>query len=186
MPQPTVTPINIHVGRGDVYIGVSVPAEGSTVPLTNGAPADGRSIGATLAPCVFMYRPTTFDILTQQSTGIVGYVVTEEDVRMEFEIGELTYQNLKDMFVTPKPQATFVSIGGLIVPVIQSALIVAPRRGGGFIEAMIYTAAFTEARDMSFNRAGAMSIKVVARAQALLTRSYGDQLGFVAPVIINQ
>lgn len=182
--MPQITPINIHVGRGDIWIGVSVPVTGLAVALdANGAPADGRNIGATLAPANWAYRPTTFDIRTQQNTGIVGYVVTEEDLRVDFEVGELTYQNLKDMLVTPRDQSTFVSVGGNIVPPLQSCLIVAPRRGGGYIEAMVYLAAFLEARELVFNRAGQISIKVAARAQAVTSRPLGDQLGFVHPAV---
>lgn len=183
--MPQITPINIHVGRGDVWIGCTVPNSGSVVPLdSNGAPATGRNIGATLAPANWMYRPTTFDIRTQQNTGIVGYVVTEEDLRIDFEVGELTYLNLKDMLVTPRDQGTFVSVGNIIVPPLQSCLIVAPRRAGGYIEAMVYLAAFLEARELVFNRAGQISIKVAARAQAVTSRPDGDQLGLLAPAVV--
>jgi hypothetical protein len=182
--MPVITPINIHVGRGDVWIGVDVPDSGQPVPLdANGAPSTGRNIGATLAPSNWIYRPTPFEIRTQQNTGIVGYVITEEDLRIDFEVGEVTYQNLKDMLVTPRDQGTFVSVGGNIVPPLQSCLLVAPRRAGGYIEAMVYLAAFLEARELVFNRAGQISIRVAARGQAVTSRPYGDQLGFLHPAV---
>lgn len=183
--MPVITPINIHVGRGDVWIGCTVPNSGAIVPVSaSGAPADGRNIGATLAPANWIYRPTAFEIKTQQNTGIVGYVITDEDLRIDFEVGEVTYQNLKDMLVTPRDEGTFVSVGGNIVPPLQSCLIVAPRRAGGYIEAMVYLSAFLEARELVFNRAGQISIKVAARAQAVTTRPLGDQLGFLAPAVV--
>lgn len=183
--MPVITPIYIHVGRGDIWIGVAVPNSGSQVPIdSNGAPATGRNIGATLAPCNWNYRPTSFDIRTQQNTAIVGYIITEEDLRVEFEVGELTYQNLKDMLVTPRDESTFVSVGGLIVPPLKSCLVVAPRRGGGYIEAMVYSAAFLEARELTFNRAGQLSIRVAARGQGITSRPYGDQLGFIHPAVV--
>ena len=36
-PQPEL----IHVGRGDLYIGVDVPTSGQVVPLIAGVPATG-------------------------------------------------------------------------------------------------------------------------------------------------
>lgn len=179
-----VNPLNIHVGRGDVWIGVTIPTQGTTVSLnSDGQPADGRMVGATLAGANWMYVPNPFRIKTQQSTMTSGFVTIEEEVKMEFTIGEITYQNVKDMFSSPKDQTTFVSVGGLIVPVIQSCLIVAPRRGGGFIEAMVYQAAFYGERTMGFFREKDMPVKVMAEGQADFTRALGDQGGFFAPYV---
>jgi hypothetical protein len=179
-----VQPLNIHVGRGDIWIGVSVPAQGSTVALNaDGQPADGRMVGATLAGANWIYNPNPYKIRTQQSTMISGFVTIDEEVKIEFTVGEITYQNIKDMFSSPKDQTTFVSVGGLIVPVIQSCLIVAPRRGGGFIEAMVYQAAFYGERNMAFQREAHMPVRVIAEGQADFTRALGDQGGFFAPAV---
>ena len=75
-PQPEL----IHVGRGDLYIGVDVPTSGQVVPLIAGVPATGRFVGSTLAEAMWVYKPRSFDIRTQQSTGIQGYVVIEEEL----------------------------------------------------------------------------------------------------------
>ncbi len=179
--MPAIQPLNIHVGRGDVYIDVDVPTTPPVPLVGQGVPATGRGIGATLDASNWIYRPTTFDIRTQQDTGVVGYVITEEDVRLEFVLGEITYQNLRDIMIGAKDQGSFITVGGNIVPVIKSVLIVAPKRdgSGGFIEAMIYQAAFTEDRTFTFSRAGQMAVRVVARSQAVLTRAQGDRQGFV-------
>lgn len=182
--MPFSNPDLIHVGRGDIWIDVPVPAEGSLVPLdSQGNPGSGINIGSTLGPALYRYNVTTVDIRTQQSTMVVGYVTNEEDVRMEFEVGELTYENLKRMLLTPKALSGYVAMGGLIVPDTHSFMLVAPRRAGGFIEAMVYKAVAVENREFSFNRAGVMSIKTIVRGQAVTTRSLGDQGGFVAPYI---
>ncbi len=181
-----ITPLNIHVGRGDVWIGVTLPAEGASVPLnTNGEPASGRNIGATIDGANWIYRPTTLDIRIQQSTALAGAVTTEEEMRLEFGMGELTYQNLKDMFQTPKDQGTFISLGGLIVPVSTPVLCVARRRGGGFIEAMIYDAFFTEDRSIAVARETITNIRVIARGLGVLSRSAGDQLGYFNPSLVG-
>src|SRR6266850_191212 len=89
-----ITPANIHVGRADVWVGSNVPATGNVVALTAGDPGTGTFIGATLGPASFIYRPSTFDIRTEQDPGIVASVVTEEELRAEFDLGELAYAKL--------------------------------------------------------------------------------------------
>jgi hypothetical protein len=178
--MPAINPLLIHVGRGELYIGVTIPAT-PPVALTNGQPADGRYLGSTLDQCNMIYRPTTFDIRTQQSTTVVGYVITEEELRIEFGIGELTYENLRDTVMGARDNSGFITLGGNIVPATQSALIVAPRRAGGYIEAMVYLGVFAEDRTFGFLRQSWMNPRVVIRAQGILTRVQGDQLGFFHP-----
>lgn len=179
-----VNPLNIHVGRGDIWLGVDVPAQGTTVPLNgDGQPATGRMVGATLAGCNWIYNPTPFRIRTQQSTMISGFVTIEEEVKVEFTMGEITYLNIQKMFATARDQVTFSSVGGLIVPTIQSVLIVGPRRGGGFIQAMVYQAAMYGERSMAFMRENTMAVKVTAEAQADFTRVLGDQGGYFASAV---
>lgn len=187
MPLST-QPINIHVGRGDVFISVTLPNSGSPVPLVGRVPQTGRFIGATLAPSNFIYRPTTFDIMTQQDTSVQGYVITQEDLRLEFEIGEITYENLRDIWIGGFNQGSFVSVGGVVFPKTFSVLILAPKRLGGgvaFIEAMIYDAVFAEDRQIAFARETNSNIRVVARGQGVPTRQQGDRLGFVHPHVVS-
>jgi len=176
-PQPEL----IHVGRGDLYIGVDVPTSGQVVPLIAGVPATGRFVGSTLAEAMWVYKPRSFDIRTQQSTGIQGYVVIEEELDLEFTFGEISFENLRDLMATPKNQDTFMSVGGLIVPNLKSCLIVAPRRAGGFIQAMLYQAFFSGDRAWTAAREKDSPVKVTARAQALADRPLGDQLGYIHP-----
>lgn len=182
----TITPINIHVGRGDLWISVTVPST-PPVALTGGVPATGRFIGATVAPAQFMYQPRTFDIRTQQDTGIVGYVITEEDVRMEFEIGELVYENLRDFLIGAFDRTTFVSFGSIVFPATFSVLLIAPKRTGSsaFIEVMLYAAVFAEDRTFPFARESWTNVRIVARGQSTLTRVQGDRYGFFHPNVIS-
>lgn len=180
--MPTTNPILIHVGRADLYIDVPIPAFGAVPLLVDGSPATGgRQIGSTLDVATLIYRPTTFDIETQQSTGNVGYVTTKEELRIEFSPGELSYENLRDMTLSRLDRATHIAMGGIIFPQLKSVLLVAPRRAGGYLSAMLYQAIFAEERSWAFNRAGHQAPKAVARAQALTTRVQGDQLGYYHP-----
>ena len=185
--MPSTTPINIHVGVGNIWVGVTVPSAGNFVPLVSGDPTTGTFVGSTLEPATFSHKPKLFDIRTQQSTGVVGFVIVEDELTVEFTVGEITYTNLKNVILGFKDQGTFVSIGGTIIPVLQSLLIVAPKRSGGGanIEAMIYSAVIAEDKTFQFNREGHLAVKVTARSQADTTRSLGDQFGFIHPNVIS-
>jgi hypothetical protein len=193
--MPAVTqPINIHVGAADIWIGVDVPAV-PPVPLVGGYPQTGRFVGATLAPANFIYRPTTFDIMTQQDTAVQGYVITQEDLRIEFEIGELTYETLRDIWIGSFDQGSYVSLGGIVFPKTFSVLLLVPKRLGSgtgvqptqssFIQAMVYQAVFAEDRSLPFQREGHSNVRVVARAQGVSTRQRGDRLGYIHPHVIS-
>ncbi len=181
-----IQPIEIHVGRGDIFIDVDVPAT-PPVPLVGGVPTTGRFVGATVAPANFIYRPTTFDIRTQQDTGIVGYVVTEEELRVEFEIGELTYDNIRDYLIGGTPKGDHITLGGTIFPALHSVLIVVPKRigGGAFIQAMLYQSVFAEERSVPFARESWANVRIIARAQSLVTRALGDRQGFLFPHVVT-
>lgn len=179
--MPATNPILIHVGRGDIYIGTPVPAVPPVNLGVDGSPAGGVNVGSTLDVATLIYRPTTFDIKNQQSTGNVGYVTVEEDVRLEFHPGELSYANLRDLTISRLDQGTFISLGGIIFPTVLSCMVVAPRRAGGFISAMIYQAIFSEDRSFAFQRQGHLSPRVAARGQAITTRNLGDQLAYFHP-----
>jgi hypothetical protein len=187
MPPAVTQPINIHVGRGDLWIGVDVPLV-PPVPLVGGIPATGRFIGATIAPANFIYRPTTFDIMTQQDTSVQGYVNTAEDLRLEFELGEITYENLRDAWLGALDQGQFISLGGIVFPKTFSCLIIAPKRlgnGSAFIQAMIYSSVFTEDRQFPFARESWSNPRIVARGQGVPTRQQGDRLGFLHPHVVT-
>jgi hypothetical protein len=184
--MPSISPIDIHVGRGDIWITTTPPAT-PPVDLTGGVPADGYFIGATIGPSAFHYRPATLDIKTQQDTGIVGFVITEEDTRLDFEVGEFTYASLRDFWLGGVASGTYITFGSQVFPNTFSVLIIAPKRSGGgaFIEVMLYNAIFAEERTLSFDRAGITTMKVVARAQSDLTRAQGDRQGFVHPNVVS-
>lgn len=186
--MPAINPIDIHVGRGDIWIGVTPPSI-PPVPLIGGLPADGRFIGATVAPANFVYRTSTYDIKTQQDTGIVGYVITEEEARLDFEIGELTYENLRDFMLGAVGNATYVTFGSKVFPPTFSVMLLAPKRSGGgsgaFIQVMLYAAIFAEDRTFPFARESWTNTKITARPLSQLTRSQGDRQGFFHPNVIS-
>ena len=179
---PAIQPDLIHVGRADLWTGVTLPAGvGNFVALVSGKPATGTYVGATLAATILNYNPGIFDIVTQQNTGVVGTVLTSEIFNMDITLGELTYANLKAFMLGAADATTFVTVGGIIVPTLLSVLLVAPRRAGNYITAMIYQAAMIDNRAFSFDRTGQLVHKVMARGQAVVARVLGDQLGYFNP-----
>jgi len=166
------------VARGNLWLDCPVPAT-PPVPLVNGEPATGTSVGATMGPANVRYRPTALDIMIQQTTVIVDQVITAEDLRIEFTLGEITYDNLVNFFMGATPHTTYVSLGGRLFPKEASVVLVSPRRDGTFFQAMLYRATFSEERDLAAAREAVMAPRVVARGLGVLTRAQGDQVGFI-------
>lgn len=181
----TNTPGNIHIGPGEVYISVTVPATGSSVALTNGAPATGTHVGATLGPAVWRYRASPFVIRQEQTPAPVGEYIQEEDLQIEFTLGELTYANLKLILAKPGDQTSFVSVGGQSVPNTASVLIVSKKRDGKYVEAMVYSATFVEDRSFEVQRRGTTGVRIMCHGIGDVTRADGDQLGFMHPAVVS-
>lgn len=187
--MPNINVQNIHIGRAEIFIGVAIPNTGAAVVLTTdtftgGAPSGGTYIGATLGPAQMTYKTATLDVRSEQDTGIVVAVVTQEELSMEFDLGELSYTNLKNVLLEFGDQTTFVSMGGKFAVQTASVLAVSPKRDGvTYVEAMIYQAFFPQDRVIPMSRAGETKIKVVAQGLSQTYRTRGDRLGFVHPGI---
>lgn len=178
--MPVITPANIQVARGNIWLGVTVPAT-PPVPLINGEPATGTSVGATMGPASVRYRPTALDIIIQQTTVIVDQVITAEDLRIEFTLGEMTYNNLVRFFMGATGVTTYVTLGGRLFPAEASVLLVSPRRNGTYFQAMLYRATFSEERELAAAREAVMAPRVISRGLGDLSRTEGDQVGFIHP-----
>lgn len=182
--MPLVTPENIQVARGDLWLDVDVPTSGA-VPLVNGEPASGTSVGATMGPANVRYRPTALDIMIQQTTVIVDQVITAEDLRIEFTLGEITYDNLVNFFMGSTGNGDYITLGGRTFPKEASVLLVSPRRDGTYFQAMLYRATFSEERDLAAAREAVMAPRVIARGLGVLSRPIGDQVGYVHPAVTS-
>jgi len=178
---PPIQPELIHVGRADLWVDVDVPVFPAIVPIPGGVPATGDYVGATMDATIVNYNPSIFDIITQQTTGVVGTIITAEELSMQISLGELTYQHLKRFLLGAADGTTFIHIGGITIPTPTSVLLVAPRRAGGFITVFLYSAVFIDNRQFSFNRAGNLVHQVRARSQMDIARPLGAQLGYFNP-----
>lgn len=178
-----MTPGDIHVGLGEIYIGVDVPAT-PPVTLAGGVPGSGRFIGGTLSPCKFNMRPKELRIMTQQDTGPVDVVLIEEEITVEFEVAEFTFQNLKDCLLGAKDGGTFVTFGGRTVVPKLSVLLVSPFRNKPniYIETMIYAGVFGGQPVIEFARERETRINVTVTSTSFLqARDLGDRMGFIHP-----
>ncbi len=187
MASSTVNPDAIHVGRGDIYVGVPIPVT-PPVALQNGIPLSGTFIGGTLEPASLNYKVTTVDVRTQQSGVLAISVVNTEDLELEFTIGEMTFNNLQSFIlgsgISPFGSPT-VSFGGQVIPNTTGLLMVVPTRTGYFMEIMIYQAYFPRDRVIAFAREKETMMKVTAVGFGQFNRARGDQLGFWNPLVVS-
>jgi hypothetical protein len=183
---------NIHVGRADIWFGGAPPVSGATVPMTGGQPTTQAPsvngwnyVGLTLGGANFIYHPTVFEIMTEQTTAPVGAVTTQEEMRIEFGLAEVGYTQLKQLVTGAQDQGTFISLGGKTFPVTTALLLIAPRRYGGFIQMCLYNAVMTDDRNFNVARAAAMNPKIVAKGLADPSRNNGDQVGYINTYVVS-
>lgn len=176
----TATPSNIHIGGANVYFGVAVPTAGNSVALTAGLPGSGTDVGATQGPAKWTFKSTNYHIRSEQFPSAIGSAITEDSLRIEFVLGEMAYANFKALLAAVKDNTTFVGVGGLFVPTQNSILLVSPKRGGNYIEAMIYSAVFVDGADVELTRSKETGVRIACEGIAQTTRTAGDHLGFLA------
>src|SRR5688500_4157562 len=94
----------IHVGAGNIYVGVTKPATGvlpagpTMLAHVAGVPASGVNVGHTTGGATFTYTPTKVDIDSDQSFGVVDTYVTTESCSLTFTIQERSATALKLAF----------------------------------------------------------------------------------------
>ena len=76
------------IGPGDVYIGVTAPANGASAAHSNGVPGSGQYIGSTAGPTIFIYKATVQLITAEQARGAVDAFIAEEEASIQFSMKE--------------------------------------------------------------------------------------------------
>lgn len=189
----------IHIGNGDIWTGGTAPAAGSdpTDP-TAGTPSalnamatgftdptsGGTYVGATQGPATLTYRPTFYQVETEQSYAPVITTPSTEEATLGFNALELTYANLHSAFGQTKTRVVGAGVlsntnyvGGLrTVPVEVAVLLSRKRSGVGYWLTTFYQGYSREGSTLPHERRAETRLPVTIHGLALPTRPEGDQL----------
>lgn len=192
--MPAIDQQKIQIGQGDIWVGGTAPAAGSdpldptssTVnTMTTGfnAPASGGTyVGATNGAATLTYRPTYYNVVTEQAFADVVTIPTAEETTLAFNALEMTYQNIQ----TALSQSTTLAGGAAgnvnfvgSKPGVTTAVVVLcsrKRTGTGYFLLTIYQGYSSEGVAINFERRAESRLPVTIRALADLSRPEGDQL----------
>jgi hypothetical protein len=96
----------VHIGMGRIFLDVTAPATGvsptpgpTPTPIdSDGAPTSGTEVGYTNGPSTFTYKQTKQEVDAEQSLNPIAVFTTNEEVMLEFNAMEHTYNTLKVAF----------------------------------------------------------------------------------------
>lgn len=181
-----ITEANLRkfVGFGRVFIGATSPGDFGTPTITNGAPAGGEDVGATIGNAEFHYNAniSTFEI-EQATMGIVPIMGGTEECWAVVRLAEMDYTNLRYLmqtFARTVNTRKVLHVGGQIDVTGRNLSVVAemPSNPGKYYGFMIYNAYVDGEITLPIKRGDTSKVvEVTFRAAADTTRAIGDQLG---------
>ena len=171
-----------------VYVGVTIPAAGARLDLTNGAPADGREIGALDGPITWdpSWEMTEFDSETHSSP--LEYSADGHALTMKVPMKEMLADNLKlalngdvtEITETGK-EGTLVTFGGKTELTGTSVVAIWETKAGSgeFGYAIIYNGVVDGGTSVGFSKSDYTVVEVSIKALPITDRASGDQLGHI-------
>jgi hypothetical protein len=174
------------IGPGSLYIGVALPAAGASIStiLTAGVPASGHLVGYTKTGTTSHSAITQSGYEVDEVKSPIYNNITAENMSIQGTLVQLDdIEALKAML----PNSTFVTpdtftIGGLVslpTSAQPSVLVVGSNRAtpGKKAACMIYQALNVQEFIMAVTRANPSETAFNFSAQAIGSRTAGDQLG---------
>jgi hypothetical protein len=195
----------IHIGQGDVWLGGTAPTAGldltdptsssiNTMTTNFAAPTSGgTAVGFTNGPATLTYKPTYYNVETEQAFAEVLVIPTAEECSVEFTMLESSYTNLNKAM----GQATSEVNAGVPInntnfvggkPTVNTFLLVLnsrKRTGTGYYLLTVYQVYSMDGVTLNFERRKEMQNKVTMRALADTSRPVGDQLFQLAEFTAN-
>jgi hypothetical protein len=195
----------IHIGQGDVWLGGTAPTAGldltdptsssiNTMTTNFAAPTSGgTAVGFTNGPATLTYKPTYYNVETEQAFAEVLVIPTAEECSVEFTMLESSYTNLNKAMGqatsevnagVPINNTNFVG-GKATVNTFLLALNSRKRTGIGYYLLTVYQVYSMDGVALNFERRKEMQNKVTMRALADTARPVGDQLFQLAEFTAN-
>jgi len=194
-----ITPSEIHVGPGFLWVDVSVPAVGSRLLVdTNGIPQGGSPLGMGPGDGHATFHASAKEelILADQVTAPIDKVMTAETAFIEFSLkssafsklikflGHATYSTGTDALLPPGAQQyEELTFGGLIAYPSHSVAVISPIRGfsnpGKYEVAVLYNTKGVSILERQYTRTKEVIVKGRFDGLADTTRTVGDQVGSI-------
>lgn len=183
-----IQPNEIHVGPANIYINVTPPPTGTPptwLEHTDGVPATGQHVGATLGEATFTWNAEKTEIMAEQVMGVIDMFVSSQGGELTFEAEERSFELMKMTFdnignVNDSQRMGFYGGGGgSIIPVVYTCVaLVSGRRDipGAYETLVLYKAVSTAPMPLKYSRTGPSTYEVTLRALPDTSRAPYDQI----------
>lgn len=181
----------IHVGAARIFTGVTAPASGTPptyITHTNGVPGTGTEIGLTDGDTIFTRQLKKTEITAEQSLGPVDIFADSELVQLTFTMQEINANALKQALDSsvgydPTSGDGYYFGGGTaaLAPGTTCVFFSAVRRDNTakYIVGSVYKAYSKDGLAFPLSRTKKGMVKVTLIGLADLTRTAGDQMGYL-------
>jgi hypothetical protein len=177
----STTNVRRYTTAGNVYFGVTKPADRVLMTHTAGVPTGGTDVGATIGAATFEYRPTINTTDIEQAYGGIAPYVGSESATLRFTCAEATYQNIQRAL----QQASYASdadqdvlkVGGN-PDVVATCVAIISRHAdqARYSWACAYSVVSMEGGSIPYKRGEPRQIAVTLNLLADVDRTIGDQL----------
>jgi hypothetical protein len=179
-----VSNLTAFIGQGDLWVGVTAPADGALLALTAGVPATGTNVGLTGGPAEFDIEQVVEGIHVEQAVGKVGPRIKEEKAKLKVKLAEATYLNFVTSLAlatsgtdtTPSPDVNYVKLGGKRKLTTTCVVLVAPIDDGARYQYIVIYKATAKGTKLHFKAGETQMFEVEFTAWEDVTRTLGDRL----------
>lgn len=184
MPAPgsVITPGRINMGKANIWIGVTAPADDTIYTLSSGEPTEGTFLGSTLTETVFVYTPTYVEIAVEQALTPVDAIKTMQVAELDVDFAETNVKNVTDALSTSTQGSAgnvdSVFMGDKVVPTFTTIMAVQQRRDDvtKYNYLLIYKVFAKAAISYPLAKAKPSGIKVKFSALSDTTRALDNRL----------
>lgn len=173
--------IQRYMFPGNLYVGVTKPADTANMTHTLGVPTGGTHVGATTGEAVFEYRPTIATVDIEQAFGGVAPHMTAETATIRATISEPTLSNVR----LAMQQGTYAAgggyqklmMGGLTTVSVQAVCLIGKEADRTkYVWALLYAAYASEGVARRMKKGEPATIPVTFTGLPDTSRTAGDQL----------
>lgn len=180
----------ILAGAANIFVGVTAGVTGTPptyIAHTNGTPATGTHVGATLGDAEFTYLAEKEEIDIEQELGGVDVLVKSEMAEISFECQEHTYAALQRAFDNVGSETVaggdafyFGGGTGILAPRLETVMLTAIQRNAPtkFTIAVLYKGYSKLGIKVPFGKAKRATYKVTLKGLFDMTRNAGDRMGY--------
>jgi hypothetical protein len=172
-----------------VFYGVTVPAYGSKLTLTNGVPGTGVEVGVLGGPISFNTTRGSVTLDSETNEAPLDYKAAAHSLVMSFMMKEMRsdlMQYITNGETLTAADGTKLTTVGTNTDLVENSWVAVWETcagSGDYEYAMVYDGVVTDGGDISWEKANFNSIPIAITGRPVVTRPAKDQLGHMNTLV---